>query len=381
MTAPIGFPFPYVWEGKRHDGQLVNWPPVCLSCKAKPCEAARPGGPSLCSWGVNYQRIDDKMLVAGIILRDWPVGTQARSKRLREAGGNSIPNALLAAAVRARNQDVDRARADIEAEKARILEQFVAQEAFKPQFVKQVREDLQRGLAFFHDYKQINAQISQNINILIESRYSGSTLDDKLAQSHHAEKAIYEAAKFLEEKLNVAKFLLTPDWLYIQDQCVRFRVHGLLIKYLRIYQRHFESKGLKPQVIGVSHNEVLANPQACGVIPHTLLDNALKYSPRGGRVEIDVEDEEKGVYLAVSSFGPRIRADERERIFWPFFRGKHAQEQSEEGAGYGLYVAQLIAKEHLGTQIHCEQSTDEEGGLGFWTTFEVTFPERAKILV
>ena len=110
---------------------------------------------------------------------------------------------------------------------------------YKPQFLKQVREDIQRGFAFFHDYKQINKEINHNINLLVESRYEGSSLGGKLSKAHHAERAIYEAGKFLEEKLNVAKFLLTPDWLYIRDRCVRFRVHGLLIKYLRIYQRHF----------------------------------------------------------------------------------------------------------------------------------------------
>lgn len=376
-----GFPFAYSWRGERHDGSLLNWPPICRDCRTRACETTKPGPSSLCSYGVNYQRIDADTLVAGIVLRDWPASTPARKKRLRDLGAYVVPNAFLEAAVEWYLHGVREDQKEIAAEKARIVQDYADSEVYKGEFLKTVREDIQRGLAFFHDYKQINAQIVQNINVVVESRYAGASFDEKLLKASHAERAIYEAARFLEEKLNVARFLLTPDWLYMQDQCVKFRVHGLVLKYLRIYQRQFDSKGIKISVSGTSYADVLANPQACGVIPHTLLDNALKYSARGGRVAVDIEDEDgRGVCLSVGSFGPRILPEEARKIFLPFFRGQHARGSSEDGAGYGLYVAQLVAKEHLGVEISVQQLPTEQAGLGYWTTFEVTFPRKAKIL-
>lgn len=335
---------------------------------------------SLCSYGVNYQRLDDQMLVAGVILANWPYSSQARSKRLRKAKSSIVPNALFETAVEAYKKRVRTDFADVQREKDVLLQEYAGKEAFKPEFLNQVKADIVRGLAFVHDYKQINAQISQNINVVLETRYPGGTLEEKLQKASRAEKAIYKAAKFLEEKLNVAKFLVNPDWLYVQDECVKFRVHGMVMKYLQIYQSWFEAKKIRAELAGTSYNEIVANPQASGVIPHTLIDNALKYSGNGGEVEILVEDDGTGVAFEVSSHGPRILPEEREKVFLPFFRGQYAREHSEEGAGYGLYLAQLVAREHLGTEITVEQSSTPDGKQGYRTTFALTFPSKAAIL-
>ncbi len=380
MSQPFLFPYPHVYKGVRADGSILSWPEICQRCNTRPCETTPTGSIALCAYGVNYQRVDEDMLVAGVVLASWPTSTQARKKRRREAARNAVSNDQFTAAVEAYKQQTALDHSEISEEKKRLVQEYAEQEAFKPDFLKQIKEDVLRGLAFVHDYKQINAQISQNINVLVESRYQGANLDEKLEKAHQSEKAIYEASKFLEEKLNVSKFLVTPDWLTVRDECVKFRVHGLVIKYLRIYQSWFNAKNIKVRVTGTSHNEIVANPQACGVIPHTLLDNALKYGPKGGDVEIYLQDDKSRVSLSVSSHGPRILPEESKNIFYPFFRGKYAQLHSEEGAGYGLYLSQLVAKEHLGTEIIVSQSPKEEKGMGFRTVFEVMFPDKARIL-
>jgi len=380
VIRPFAFPFPHVYDGVRVDGSALAWPDVCNRCKARPCEAAPHGDASLCRYGVNYQKIDDHMLVAGVILANWTYSTPARSMRLRGTKGSIVQNALFKNAVDAYKNQIQTDFADVERENDLLLQEYAGKEAFKPAFINQVKADIVRGLAFVHDYKQINAQISQNINVVLESRYEGATLEEKLQKAHRSEKAIYEASKFLEEKLNVAKFLVNPDWLYVQDECVRFRVHGMVMKYRQIYQSWFDAKRVRISVAGTSYNEILANPQASAVIPHTLIDNALKYTRVGGEVEIFVQDEGTGVAFEVSSHGPRILPEEQTKIFLPFFRGQHAREHSEEGAGYGLYLAQLVAKVHLGTEITVEQSSEPEGQMGYRTTFALTFPSKAAIL-
>jgi hypothetical protein len=61
----------------------------------------------------------------------------------------------------------------------------------------------------------------------------------------------------------------------------------------------------------------------------------------------------------------------RERIFDLFYRGRSARDQEEEGAGFGLYLAQFIAMT-IGTRIYASQSSDQNR-LGYWTTFSVRF--------
>lgn len=69
----------------------------------------------------------------------------------------------------------------------------------------------------------------------------------------------------------------------------------------------------------------------------------------------------------------------RDEIRVPKHR-KHARDAEEEGAGYGLYISQKIAKEHLGTSIKVEQITPTVSGKGYWTTFSLRVPDQAAIL-
>ncbi|MEM7582492.1 MAG: HAMP domain-containing sensor histidine kinase [Acidobacteriota bacterium] len=70
-----------------------------------------------------------------------------------------------------------------------------------------------------------------------------------------------------------------------------------------------------------------------------LLVNAVKYSPRSGRVRVSTEPSTKGIEVRIEDQGPGIPTDERPRIFEPFFRGAAAQRVA--GLGLGLYSAKL----------------------------------------
>lgn len=72
-----------------------------------------------------------------------------------------------------------------------------------------------------------------------------------------------------------------------------------------------------------------------------LIDNALRYTPRGGTVRIEVLDHPPR--LRVSDSGPGIPADERERVLERFTRGRNAK---GDGSGLGLSIVQDIAALH-----------------------------------
>jgi signal transduction histidine kinase len=76
-----------------------------------------------------------------------------------------------------------------------------------------------------------------------------------------------------------------------------------------------------------------------------LIDNALRYSPDGGSITVSIDrDRESGCYaLAVSDTGPGIPADERERVFEPFYRGADVM---APGTGLGLAIVRTIATVH-----------------------------------
>jgi heavy metal sensor kinase len=80
-----------------------------------------------------------------------------------------------------------------------------------------------------------------------------------------------------------------------------------------------------------------------------LVENAIKYTPRGGTVEISVVREDDGVRFVVEDTGPGIPAGDTERIFEPFVRLDPARAGDVGGAGLGLPIARSIVVAHGGT--------------------------------
>ncbi len=79
-----------------------------------------------------------------------------------------------------------------------------------------------------------------------------------------------------------------------------------------------------------------------------LLDNALKYTQAGGRVDVRCIQSGKWVELTVSDTGPGIAAEEQSKIFDRFVRADSARTRAMGGAGLGLAIAKWIAEAHGG---------------------------------
>lgn len=80
-----------------------------------------------------------------------------------------------------------------------------------------------------------------------------------------------------------------------------------------------------------------------------VLDNAVRYSPPGGRVEVRLATEEGGWVLRVEDEGPGMEDDEIDRAFEPHFRGRSAARLEADGTGLGLSIAQRIMVAHQGS--------------------------------
>jgi signal transduction histidine kinase len=94
--------------------------------------------------------------------------------------------------------------------------------------------------------------------------------------------------------------------------------------------------------------EVGGEPELLGGLITNLLMNALKFNPRqGGAVSLDAERDGDIWRFHVDSEGPPIPAEDRERIFQPYHRGRG--ERRARGAGLGLAICRRIAERHGGT--------------------------------
>jgi heavy metal sensor kinase len=93
-----------------------------------------------------------------------------------------------------------------------------------------------------------------------------------------------------------------------------------------------------------------------------LVENGVKYTPSGGRVEISVQATESEARLVVEDTGPGIDPADVARIFEPFVRLDAARDRESGGSGLGLAIAHSIVVAHRGT-IQVERR--EAGGSRF----------------
>jgi signal transduction histidine kinase len=98
-----------------------------------------------------------------------------------------------------------------------------------------------------------------------------------------------------------------------------------------------------------------------------LVSNAVKYTPRGGFVEIRLVVDGGRIEICVADSGIGIQAADRDRLFTRFFRGRQAEEQSVQGLGLGLSIARSIVESHGGR-------IDVESEVGRGSVFRIRLP-------
>lgn len=97
-----------------------------------------------------------------------------------------------------------------------------------------------------------------------------------------------------------------------------------------------------------------------------LVMNAIRFSPEGGMISLNLFQENQFLKVTVKDQGPSIRDEDRERVFQPF---EQAQKTSRFGGlGLGLYISRQIARLHGGDVFL------QEGSLGQGNKFEARFP-------
>jgi two-component system OmpR family sensor kinase len=92
--------------------------------------------------------------------------------------------------------------------------------------------------------------------------------------------------------------------------------------------------------------EVRGQAEALRTLLRNLLDNAVKYTPEGGRVDVGIAATAEGVELSVEDSGPGLPAEERARVLDRFYRSGEPQ---APGSGLGLAIVKSIADLHGAT--------------------------------
>ena len=111
---------------------------------------------------------------------------------------------------------------------------------------------------------------------------------------------------------------------------------------------------------------IMANQELLKHVWINLLDNAIKFTPQGGTVGVEIQERGEALAVTVRNTGSRIAPDQLEKIFHKFYQADESH--SAEGNGIGLALVKKIVQLHEG-EVSVE-SGDED------TAFTVTLPRK-----
>jgi two-component system, NtrC family, sensor histidine kinase KinB len=222
-----------------------------------------------------------------------------------------------------------------------------------------------------HELKTPLTTLRMNLMLLAEATDAFTLRQREMLDS--ALLGCEELGSTIDELLDVARI----EAGQLRLDLVPIDLNTILDSALRLLRTRIDDAEVRLEVRREARPAIVrADPIRLRNVMTNLLANALKYSPRGGRVLVEIQsragagaDGAMALQFAVTDAGPGVPEPFRERIFEKFFRVEHHLDGAPEGVpgtGIGLYLCREVVKAHGGS-IWCEPT---EGGAGtvvaFW---------------
>lgn len=251
--------------------------------------------------------------------------------------------------------------------KEALLAELDRNPALHEAIAEQLRKDTSDHLNQGHDFLQLVKLVRGHAEELLHRQFPDLP-PHEAANKLATEGAIYFSTSLMLVKMDSLIFLNEVNRALGRE--VRFQIHPLVLKYVRIYRWQAEQKQLRIHLSGNCHGHSYYNNDAIGAVIQALLDNLVKYAPANSEASVTFHETEDSIVLSFDSLGPRIEPDELTKIFLPQYRAKAARLVELSGLGVGLATAKQISSAlNLELDVHQEEIAAPTFPERFSTTF------------
>jgi PAS domain S-box-containing protein len=278
-----------------------------------------------------------------------------------------IGSAILYGGKRAR-QSVIRDITERQKAQQQALELAVEREKIKllEQFISDTSHDLRTPIATLNTNAYVFEKLGQKMSAQLTQNDAQSlerTLQQLMERAQDLRLTARRLARIVEGMFDMARLDgLTTFTLSRTD------LNKVIARALEPYFTDAEQLGCTLTFTPCSQSlSVFLNEVEFGRVLQNLVENALQYTPRGGRIALSTYAQENKAVFEVSDSGIGIAAEELPHIFERFYRTDKARSTHTGGAGLGLAIAKKIVEGHRG-RITVESQPDHG------TTFRVYLP-------
>jgi two-component system sensor histidine kinase BaeS len=174
-----------------------------------------------------------------------------------------------------------------------------------------------------------------------------------------------ERLRFLVGDLEQLTEMESPHFkLKLKEENVSAIVH----RHIEASRASFDQKGVNLFFEGLTNVEATLDRQRVGQIVANILTNALKFTPQGGKVSVEVKEEQDAVVIIVSDTGIGMNEENLRFVFERFYRVEKSRDRKSGGSGIGLTIAKKLVEAHGGT-------IRMESRVGEGTSVEIHFPK------
>jgi len=180
--------------------------------------------------------------------------------------------------------------------------------------------------------------------------------------------SIIEQGAALEVLVNQLLLLSEMERDHLELPKDPVQLDQLVTRSVSMFQGVAEQKGVDLQIRGLRPLRVAGNRLHLREVVNNILDNAIKFTEKGGKVTVDVQEDEEHALavLRITDSGIGIATADLAKVFDRFFRGDRSRSRDIPGTGLGLSICKSVVEAHGGTVAV------QSPGVG--TTFVVKLP-------
>jgi two-component system phosphate regulon sensor histidine kinase PhoR len=218
-----------------------------------------------------------------------------------------------------------------------------------------------------HELRSPISAIEQNINLILQ----GLTGEINDKQRHLLNRA-KERSRGLLELINDLLEISKIDAGMAMQRKEPLQVEEVVKGVVELMEGEARAKGVDLRItINQPIKHILGDRDNLEGVFNNLVNNAIKYTPSGGEVRVEVGTDGDYIKIVVADTGIGIPKDDLPRIFDKFYRVKSEKTRGIVGTGLGLSIVKSIVEAHLGS---ISVKSEEAKG----TTFTVVLPRLTK---